>query len=159
VLLYGSQLPTPLYRQYKDWYTCFAMNISEFYNWLADCLEGKKNPYKAEETILVTIDNQLRLVLFGVECVLNIELNTAEVERVFLDGENNSRGELHYIFWSDPSDEVTGYVEKYEEGTLWLTVNSKREYATKLSAINKRAEYQVFRWTNWINRHEEDPDI
>ncbi len=100
----------------------------------------------AKEIQLLDINTRLRFVLFGLECVLDVELSPAEVERVFSDAEADL-AETRYVFWSGPGLEVTGYVEEYESGTLWLTVQSRRGYKPSLSAIAERAEYQELRRT------------
>ena len=45
------------------------------------------------ETQLVTIDNQLRLILFGLECALDAEFSVDVVEKIFSDCEEDAVNE------------------------------------------------------------------
>ena len=103
----------------------------------------------AKEIQLISIDDQLRFTLFGLECALNVELDATVVEQVFSDAEGGSSSEKRYIFWAGSGTEITGYVEDYEPGDLWLTVQSRQNYKPLLSVIAERAGYHVLRWAKW----------
>ena len=45
------------------------------------------------ETQLVSIDNQLRLILFGLECALDVEFPVDVVEKIFSDCEEDAVSE------------------------------------------------------------------
>lgn len=99
----------------------------------------------ATETQLISIGDQLRFTLFGLECALNVELNATVVEQVFSDAESNAGLEKRYVFWAGSGVEVTGYVEDYEPGDLWLKVQSRQGFKPLLSEVVERAGYQVLR--------------
>ncbi len=101
----------------------------------------------AAETEYVTIDNQLRLVLFGLECRLDVEFAPDVVERIFADSDSlrgDSR-EKRYTLWSGPRLKVTGVVAAYEPEDVLLTVESNKPLSLSLSAIIKRAKIQCYR--------------
>lgn len=95
----------------------------------------------------------MRFVLFGLECALNVEFNPSVVEQVFSDAENDMVSEKRYTFWSGPGVEVTGHVEEYEPGDLWLTVRSRQGFKPSLSEIAERAKFQMLRWAKWQEAH------
>ncbi len=97
------------------------------------------------ETQLVTIDDQLRFVLFGLECALDAEFSVEAVEKIFSDGEQDAVGEKHYKLWAVKRQIVTGHVEAYEPADVWLTVQSLTPFSPSLAAIVERAKYQVYR--------------
>ena len=95
----------------------------------------------------MTIDNQLRLVLFGLECALDVEFAPAVVEQIFTDS-NVVRGDnkdKRYTLWSEPKLTVSGVVEAYEPEDVLLTVESNKPFSPLLSAIVLRAKYQYYR--------------
>ena len=106
------------------------------------------------------IGEQLRFVLFGLECALHIEFNPDETECVFadagadVDGFLDSRA-MRYTFWEAPGLRVTGQVDDHEPETLRLIVESTRAIEPSLSVIGERAAYQVFRMKHWRDRHPE----
>lgn len=106
-----------------------------------------------EETQLLSIDEALRFVLFGLECTLDVELNPAIVEQVFSDTEADAVSAKRYAFWSGPGMEVTGHVQEYEPESLWLTIQSQRVHKPSLSDIVERAKYHVLRWAKWQEAH------
>ena len=105
----------------------------------------------AIETQYVNIDNELRLVLFGLECILNVEFDPAAVEQIFADskslrGDNNDK---RYTLWAGPKVKVTGLVEAYEPEDVLLTVKSDKSLSPPLPAIMERAKYHYFRLERW----------
>ena len=97
------------------------------------------------ETQLVSIDNQLRFVLFGLECALDAEFSVEAVEKIFFDGEQDAVSEKHYKLWAVNHQIVTGHVEAYEPEDIWLTVQTQKPFNPSLAAIVERAKYQVYR--------------
>ncbi len=97
------------------------------------------------ETLLVTINNQLRFVLFGLECALDVEFSVEAAEKIFFDSAIDMVSEKRYTFWTGPTLIVTGLVEEYEPGDVLLTVKSVKAFSPSLLAILERAKYQVYR--------------
>ena len=103
------------------------------------------------ETQFVTIDNQLRLVLFGLECALDVEFAPAVVEQIIADS-HSVRGDdkdKQYTLWSEPKLKVNGVVEAYEPDDVLLIVESNKPSSPSLSAIVERAKYQHYRLEQW----------
>lgn len=100
---------------------------------------------------LLVIDDSLRFVLFDLECLLNVELHPGEVERILTEAQADAVSAKQYTLWNSGGLSVTGRVEEYEPGTLWLRVESKKAFSPSLSEIAQRAKYQVFR----IQRRQE----
>lgn len=98
-----------------------------------------------KDSQLLPIDDHLRLVLFGLECALNVEFSPDIVECIFCDSEHDARQEKRYLLSAGPHLKVTGYMEEYEPEEIWLTVESDKAYAALLSAIFERAKSQVYR--------------
>jgi len=112
----------------------------------------------ATETQLVPIDNQLRLVLFGLECALDVEFAPDVVEQIFADAQADARNEKRYTLWLGPRLKVTAHVarlkvtahvEGYEPEDLWLTVEAHTPFNPTLPAILERARYQAYRLERW----------
>ncbi len=99
------------------------------------------------ETECVTIDNQLRLVLFGLECALDVEFSPAVVEQILSDysSDHVSIEVKWYTLWAGPRLKVTGRVKDYEPGDIWLTVGGRNQLKPPLAAITERAKYQAYR--------------
>lgn len=97
------------------------------------------------ETQLVTIDDQLRFVLFGLECALDAEFSVDVVEKIFADSKQNAVSQKHYTLWAAKRQGVTGQVNEYEPGDIWLTVQSPKPVRPPLAAIIERAKYHVYR--------------
>lgn len=97
------------------------------------------------ETQLITIDDQLRLILFGLECALDAEFSVEAVEKIFSDGAEDAVSEKRYTLWDGPRLKVTGFVEQYEPEDIWLTVQSAKVFTPTLPIIVERAKYQIYR--------------
>lgn len=103
------------------------------------------------KTQFVTIDNQLRLVLFGLECALDVEFAPAVVEQIFTHS-HSLRGDdkdKRYTLWSEPKLKVSGVVEAYEPDDVLLTVEANKPFSPSLPAIVERAKYQYYRLERW----------
>ena len=96
------------------------------------------------QTQLVTINNQLRFVLFGLECALDAEFLVDVVEKIFADAEQDAVNEKRYTLWAVKHQAVTGQVDEYEPGDIWLTVQNPKPCSPSLAAIIERAKYQVY---------------
>ena len=94
------------------------------------------------------VDDSLRLVLFGLECALDVEFNVSVVEQIFADAAQ-SKSNIRYTLCDVPRTLVTGHAGDYEPGTLWLTVSSYRNCSPALPVIVERAQYQMLRWNKW----------
>jgi hypothetical protein len=53
-------------------------------------------------TILVTIDESLRYVLYGISVLLNVELSAREIERLFSDARAGESPAGPYVFHESP---------------------------------------------------------
>ena len=97
------------------------------------------------ETQLVAIDNQLRLILFGLECALDVEFLVDAAEKIFTDSEEDAVSEKRYTLWTSKHQKVIGYVQDYEPGDIWLIVESVQAFSPSLLTIIGRANYQAYR--------------
>lgn len=97
------------------------------------------------ETQPVTIGDQLRFVLFGLECVLDAEFPADVAEKIFSDCEEDAVSEKRYVLRAAKHQKVFGYVQDYEPGDIWLTVETAKALSPSLSSIVERARYQVYR--------------
>lgn len=105
----------------------------------------------ASETQLVPIDTQLRLVLFGLECALDVEFSVEAIEKIFSDSEEDAVGEKRYTLWAGPRLAVTGLVEEYEPADVLLTVEGLKTFSPSQRVIVERAKYQAYR----LNKHHD----
>jgi hypothetical protein len=103
---------------------------------------------------LLGIDEQLRLILFGLECTLDVEFNSAETERVFADEREGGSSPKNYVFYERPGLRVIGQVDDYEPGDLWLVVESRRHFQPSLTVITERAKFQVYRLHRSHDQHQ-----
>ena len=97
------------------------------------------------EAQIAAIDDQLRLVLFGLECALDVEFSVEAAEKIFSDSEEDAVSEKRYTLWTGPRLTVTGLVEEYEPGEVLLTVEGVKTLSPSLAVILERAKYQVYR--------------
>jgi hypothetical protein len=97
------------------------------------------------ETVLLSIDDELILILFGLECALDVELNPAETERLFVNAKDDQVSPQEYVFRQTADLTVTGHVDAYEPGTVWVCIESRKAYSPTLKQIEERARYQRFR--------------
>ena len=96
------------------------------------------------EKVLLNIDDELILILFGLECALDVELDPDETERLFVDA-NDNVSHQEYVFRQTPDLMVTGHVDDHEPGTVWICIESRKPYSPTLKQIEERARYQRFR--------------
>lgn len=89
-------------------------------------------------TILVTIDESLRYVLYGISVLLNVELSAREIERLFSDARAGESPAGPYVFHESPDVVVSGRVEEYELGTVWLSVLANRFPKRRWSGFRSR---------------------
>ena len=97
------------------------------------------------ETQPVTIGDQLRFVLFGLECVLDAEFPADVAEKIFSDCEEDAVSEKRYMLWAARRQKVTGYVQDYEPDDILLTVETPKPFSPSLAAVIERAKYQAYR--------------
>lgn len=94
---------------------------------------------------LLTVDDHLRLVLFGLECVLQLNFDAKESERMFDDSRRGGTGEKRYTFHRS-GPEVSGFVEEHEPESVWLEAKSTSVREAQFDAIIENAKYHLFRW-------------
>lgn len=92
----------------------------------------------------VLINSKLRLVLFGIQCVLDIEIDPKDIDKVFRDSEEDATSAKRYTFWEDGKTNFYGEVEDYEPETIILNIISKKITSEELKRIISRAEYEVY---------------
>lgn len=100
---------------------------------------------KAIETVLLTIDRELRFTLFGLENALGVEFDVAAVEQVFMHEVEHGSADGNYILYESLRVRVLAYVEEYEPETVWLTVENLKGDEVKAADIAERAHYQILR--------------
>ena len=88
---------------------------------------------------LVTIDSQLRLVLFGLECAYNANISDVELERVFRDAEKDAQSSKNYVFHSSPKLSITGTVQEYEPESIWIKLEGELAKEETLKRIIEAA--------------------
>ncbi|WP_046242330.1 hypothetical protein [Hymenobacter terrenus] len=73
---------------------------------------------------ILFIDEKLRLTLLELETFFRIKLDKAEIERVFVDAENDQISNKNYRFYQERSLffpwKILGVVDEYEPDTLFL---------------------------------------
>ena len=85
------------------------------------------------------------MILFGLECALDAEFSVEAVEKIFSDSEEDAVSEKRYVLWAAKHQKVSGFVQEYEPGDLWLTVETAKAFSPALLLIVERAKYQVYR--------------
>ena len=96
------------------------------------------------EKVLLHIDDELILILFGLECALDVELDPDETERLFANAKDNVSHQ-EYVLRQLADFTVTGRVDDHEPGTVWVCIESRKAYSPTLKQIVERARYQRFR--------------
>jgi hypothetical protein len=97
-----------------------------------------------EATELLTIDDTLRYVLYGVSVVLGIDMRASEIERLFIacaDGDSTAKS---YEFHRSPLAVVTGRVDDYEPETVWLSVVARKFDQAELKRLVEAARHTSF---------------
>jgi hypothetical protein len=105
--------------------------------------------HEAEESI--SIDLELRFILFGVQMVLDVPFSVDEMERVFTDSMADQVSAKNYLFYESSSVAVIGHVDEYEPETIRLRLRH-RDAASLLPRIVEAAHYEIVR----INRADEN---
>ena len=85
----------------------------------------------------------MRLILFGVQCVLDIEIDPRIVDQVFRDAADAISCK-NYTFWESHKVKFYGEVEEYEPETIMLNIISSKITHEELKRIVSRAEYEVY---------------
>jgi len=104
---------------------------------------------QATEPQLVSVNACLRLALFALECVLDVEFASDVVEQIFLDAQSDSRSEKRYTLWLGPGLKVTARADDYEPEDIRLTVEARKPFTPSLYSILERAKYQAYRLEQW----------
>lgn len=110
--------------------------------------------YDAEE--IVTIDLELRFILFGLQMVLGVPFSGQEMERVFNDSIADQISAKDYLFYESGGIAVAGYVDEYEPETIFLRLRH-RDAASLLPRIVEAAHYEIVR-INKINEAFTNPN-
>ena len=98
-----------------------------------------------ESKISVSIDEQFRFTLFGLQCVLDVNFSSKEIERIFSEARDDQVSEKKYDLFRSQELYVTGYVEEYEPESITLVVRSKKNLQNKLDVIHENAGFEIYR--------------
>src|SRR5687768_17128466 len=97
-----------------------------------------------EATQLLTIDDTLRCVLYGVSVVLGINLRASEIERLFAASASGDTTARSYEFHRSPRVAVTGHVDEHEPESVWLSVAAPRFDQSELKRLVDAARHASF---------------
>lgn len=103
-------------------------------------------------SILATIDERLRRTLFGLRCVLDVNLSGAEIERIFSDAQEDPVSAKDYTLFSGRSVEVQIHVDEYEPESAHIEVQSKTVSQERLESIHEDAGYDMIREQRGIDQ-------
>jgi hypothetical protein len=98
-------------------------------------------------SVLLPIDGQLRLVLYGLAIFLEAVINAKEVERLFAHSESGDRNAQDYVFYDGPRAKIYAHVDEYEPETVFLHVESKQLEQQTLERFLDTAKNQAFHST------------
>ena len=84
-----------------------------------------------KQSELVYIDNKLRLILFGISCHFEIDMNSQECNRIFSDRDCDQVNTKSYILYSNNNLIITADVDEYEPESIFITISSKRPFNLK----------------------------
>lgn len=90
---------------------------------------------------MLDINDELRLVLFGLESAMGVDLDLNEIARLF-------RGPAHgrYEFRRCRRAVVVGYVEEYEPGDILFEIATNLLAEERFDRILSNAKYHWLRW-------------
>jgi hypothetical protein len=108
-------------------------------------------PVKHYAEQIVSIDLELRFILFGLQMVLDIPFSVHEMDRVFTDSIADQVSAKEYLIYESSSVAVTGHVDDYEPETIRLRLRH-RDAVSLLPRIVEAAHYEIVR----INRANEN---
>jgi hypothetical protein len=97
-----------------------------------------------ETTQLLTVDDTLRYLLYGVSVVLRIEMRASEIERLFAASASRDSTAQLYEFHRSPRVLVTGRVDEHEPESVWLTVVARKFDQTELTRLLEAARHASF---------------
>ena len=97
--------------------------------------------------VLVIIGAEFRFAIAEIARVLRCSIAQSEIERVFSDKQNDQVSVKYYEFLSSSCVRVTGKVDEYEPGTIWLCVQGHRrlEKSLDLADIVQHAKIRAYR--------------
>src|SRR5438477_9646116 len=98
----------------------------------------------AQATVLTTIDEALRFVLYGVSVLLDVDLRASEIERLFEASKAGGSLAQAYEFHRSPHVLITGRVDEYEPETVWISVKSKKFDQATLDRLVNAAKHASF---------------
>ena len=94
---------------------------------------------------LITIDESLRLVLFGLQTRLRAWFDGQQMERIFADASEDHVSTKSYSLLLGGAAEVLGEVEEYEPETVWIIVKSAVISQNELDEIVEKASTDIAR--------------
>lgn len=94
---------------------------------------------------LLGIDEKLRLVLFGLESVIGLDLDLNEIHRLFAENPLGS-----YALRKCERATVMALVEEYEPESVWLAIETKLIDESRFDSIVTNAEWHWFRWQKQV---------
>jgi hypothetical protein len=97
-----------------------------------------------EATELLSVNDTLRYVLYGVSVVLGIDMRASEIERLFEASASGDSTAQSYEFHRSLRVLVTGRVDEYEPGDVWLSVAAKRFDQADLKRMVEAAKHASF---------------
>ena len=96
---------------------------------------------------LITIDDRLRLILFGLQCLMGVSFQRKAIEKIFYDSENDQVSAKQYLLCKNKSVVISGQVVEYEPESILLSISSKTIDQLKLDEIVENAQYEFYRLT------------
>jgi hypothetical protein len=100
---------------------------------------------KRSTSDLITIDDHLRLFLFGLSCVLQQDLTTREVDRVFSDAMGNQAVAREYLLCDTKRARVAGFVDDHEPETIMITVETRGDIGPVMKWLLENVRCEVRR--------------
>jgi hypothetical protein len=97
-----------------------------------------------EATELLIIGDTLRYVLYGVCVVLRIDMRASEIERLFNASASGDSTAQSYEFHRSAHVVVTGRVDEYEPGSVWLSVAAAKFDEAELKRLVEAARQASF---------------
>jgi len=97
-----------------------------------------------EATELLSIDDTLRYALYGVSVVLGIDMRASEIERLYAASASGNSTAQSYEFHRSPRVLVTGRVDEYEPGDVWLSVAARKFDQAELKRLVEAAKHASF---------------
>ncbi len=98
----------------------------------------------AKSTVLLNIGPQLRFVLYGISVVLDIDLKSSEIERIFKESAEDQVSAKEYELHRSTQAVVVGQVDAYRPETISLSVTARKFDQRRLARIVETSEHKSF---------------